>query len=122
MARRVKVETVPAALSGRDDATDRRVELSFRVSNDGGDELELVAIEQDVYGKGQGLLRRRRIYESTRIGPGERRTVGSPIAWLPLGIPLATLVYRFTFRTAAGELPPLAVSVSPAVPATSLAW
>jgi hypothetical protein len=120
MARRVEVATVPESLSDQDGTADRRVDLSFSVSNDGGDELQLVAIEQDVYGRGHGLLRRRRVDESTRIGPGERRTVGNPIAWRPLRIPLAMLVYTFTFRTAAGELPPLSISVSPTVAVTSV--
>ena len=122
MARRVRVETVPAALSGEDCTADRRVDLSFSVSNDGGDELQLVAIEQDVYGRGHGLLRRRMVDETTWIGPGERRTFANPIAWLPFVNPLATLVYTFTFRTAEGELTPLTVAVSPDVAAASVGW
>ena len=122
MTRRVKVEMVPAARSRSDGTADRPVDLSFSVSNDGGDELQLVAIEQDVYSTGRTLLRRRHVDARTRIGPGERRTVWNPIAWLPLSSPLATLVYTFTFRTAQGELPPLAVRISPTASAASFGW
>lgn len=118
------IETVPTMVHVEERAAECRADVSFHVRNDGADELELVAIEQDVYGADRGLLQRRRVGESTLIGPGEHRTIRRPMPEPTPGISLRRLVYTFFFRTCSGELPPLAVRISrlgPSAPASSFA-
>ena len=105
------VEPVPAVAFIRKLATGCRVDLSFEIDNGSAWELELIAIEQDVYAADGTLLQRRGVEQDTRIGPGERQTLANPLPELSRGIPLVALVYRFAFRTSTGRLLPVAVRV-----------
>jgi hypothetical protein len=105
------VEPVPAVALIRKLATGCRVDLSFEIHNDSAWELELVAIEQDVYAADGSLLQRRGVEQDTRIGSGEQQTLANPLPELSRGIPLVALVYRFAFRTSTGKLLPVAVRV-----------
>jgi hypothetical protein len=46
--RELTVETIPASVAVDERDGSRRLDFSFSISNSGDDELELVAIEQDV--------------------------------------------------------------------------
>jgi hypothetical protein len=105
------VEPVPAVAFIRQLATGCRVDLSFEIHNDSAWELELVAIEQDVYAADGSLLQRRGVEQDTRIAPGEQQTLANPLPELSRGVPLVALVYRFAFRTSTGKLLPVAVRV-----------
>ena len=107
------VETVPAAVFVEERATGRRLDFSFEIRNRGANALELVAIEQDVYGEDGSLIQRRTVDEDAHIGSGERRTFSNPLPEFAAGTPLALLVYTFAFRTLAGDVRRWAIRVSP---------
>jgi hypothetical protein len=107
----VTVEAVPAVAFIQKLATGCHVDLSFEIHNGSAWELELVAIEQDVYAAHGSLLQRRTVNQDTRIGPGEQRTLANPLPELSPGIAPAALVYGFAFRTSTGRVLPVAVSV-----------
>jgi hypothetical protein len=109
------VEIIPASVSVEQRDGSRRLDFSFAIHNAGADDLELVAIEQDVYNTGGALIQLRLVDEAgtpitadaehgSRIASGESRTIPNPLPDLAPDTPLDALVYRLTFRTAAGRV------------------
>ena len=87
---------------------------TFEIHNASGSELELFAIEQDVYTDDGSLLQRRTVNEASHMKPDARLTLRDPMPELDFDIPRVTLFYRLGFRTPAGRTWEVGIPVAPA--------
>lgn len=118
------VETVPADIFVEERGTSRRLDFSFEIRNGGGEDIELLGIEQAVYDADGALVQPRLVDENgspvqavgargRRVGSGRYRLFRNPLPEFAAGTPLVRLVYRFHFRTPDGRAHRSAIRLSP---------